>query len=337
MRHSTFRQLEIFEAIARHGSFTRAAEELFLTQPTASMQIKKLTDAIGLPLFEQVGKRIYLTDAGEALKLTCSEIFGSLSNFEMLVSDMQGLKRGKLRLAVVTTAKYFAPRLLGPFCNKYPGIEVSLKVSNRERLLERLNDNLDDLYILGQPPENLDVVSVPFLDNPLVVLTSSTHPLVGEKNISLKRIAQEPFIMREPGSGTRMAVERLFNKYKIKINMRMELGSNEAIKQAIVGGLGVSVLSRHTLALDAAMGQLATLDVKHFPIERQWHAVHLTDKQPTIVAKTFLEYLYEASNYISDIPCRFAELAGACPLIDAPVNKKAKRKTRRKTKRTLEK
>lgn len=316
MRHSTIRQLEIFEAIARHGSFTRAAEELFLTQPTASMQIKKLTDAIGLPLFEQIGKRIYLTDTGKALQLTCREIFDSLNNFEMLVSDTQGLKQGKLRLAVVTTAKYFAPRLLGPFCNQYPGIEVSLKVSNRERILERLSENLDDLYILGQPPENLDVVSDTFLDNPLVVLAPSTHPLVGKKKIPITEIAKEPFIMREPGSGTRMAVERLFNKHNLKLNMRMELGSNEAIKQAIVGGLGVSVLSRHTLALDAAMGQIATLDVEDFPIERQWHAVHLMGKQPTIVAKTFLEYLHEAADHVSDVPCRFAEMAGACPLIE---------------------
>ncbi|MCO6413770.1 MAG: LysR family transcriptional regulator, partial [Thiogranum sp.] len=168
MRHTTFRQLEVFEAIARLGSFTRAAEELFLTQPTASMQIKKLTDAVGLPLFEQIGKRIYLTDAGKALQSTCREIFDALNNFEMLVSDMQGLRRGRLRLAVVTTAKYFAPRLLGPFCQLYPGIDVSLKVSNRERLLERLSDNRDDLYVLGQPPEGLDVVYEPFLPNPLV-------------------------------------------------------------------------------------------------------------------------------------------------------------------------
>ena len=325
MRHSTFRQLEIFEAIARHGSFTRAAEELFLTQPTASMQIKKLTDAVGIPLFEQIGKRIHLTDAGKALQLTCRDIFGSLNNFEMLVSDMQGLKQGKLRLAVVTTAKYFAPRLLGPFCKQYPGIDVSLKVSNRERILERLSDNLDDLYILGQPPENLDVEYEPFLDNPLVVLAPGTHPLAAKKNIPLKQIAQEPFIMREPGSGTRMAVERLFHKYNIELNMRMELGSNEAIKQAIVGGLGVSVLSRHTLALDAAMGQLATLDVEHFPIERHWYAVHLKDKQPTIVAKTFLEYLHEAAAHVSDIPCRLAELAGACPLIEIPAKKRIRR------------
>ncbi|HEY9051131.1 MAG TPA: LysR substrate-binding domain-containing protein [Gammaproteobacteria bacterium] len=324
MRHSTFRQLEVFEAIARLGSFTRAAEELFLTQPTASMQIKKLTDAIGLPLFEQIGKRIYLTDAGEALQATCRELFGSLNNFEMLISDMKGLKQGKLRLAVVTTAKYFAPRLLGPFCKLYPGVDVSLKVSNRERLLERISDNQDDLYILGQPPEGLDVVHEAFLDNPLVVLAPNNHPLVGQHNIPLARLAQEPFIMREPGSGTRIAVERLFHEHKLKLNVRMEIGSNEAIKQAIVGDLGISVLSRHTLALDAAMGQLATLDVEHFPINRQWYVVYPTGKQPTVVAQTFLEYLHSAADHINDIPCHYAEKAGACPLISpAPINVKS--------------
>ena len=316
MYHTTFRQLEVFEAIARHSSFTRAAEELHLTQPTASMQIKKLSEAVGLPLFEQVGKRIHLTDAGIALQATCKEIFSALNNFDMLVSDMKGLKQGKLRLAVVTTAKYFAPRLLGQFCKQYPGIDVSLKVSNRERLLERFSENLDDLYVLGQPPEGLGAIYEPFLDNHLVVLAPNDHPLVGKRNISLAQLATEPFIIREAGSGTRMAVERLFHEQGLKLKVRMELGSNEAIKQAIIGGLGISVLSRHTLALDAATGQLATLDVKHFPIKRQWYAAYPAGRQPTVVAQTFLEYLRSAADRIKDIPCHFAEQAGACPLTD---------------------
>jgi len=314
MHHTTLRQLEVFEAIARHSSFTRAAEELYLTQPTASMQIKKLSEAVGLPLFEQVGKRIHLTDAGMALQATCKEIFAAMTNFEMLVSDMKGLKQGKLRLAVVTTAKYFAPRLLGQFCKQYPGIDISLKVSNRERLLERFSENQDDLYVLGQPPEGLDVIYEPFLDNPLVVLVPNDHPLVGKRNISLAQIANEPFIMREAGSGTRIAVERLFREHDLELRVRMELGSNEAIKQAIIGGLGISVLSRHTLALDAAMGQLTILDVKHFPIKRQWYAAYPAGKQPTIVAQTFLEYLRSATDRVKDIPCHFAEKAGSCPL-----------------------
>lgn len=296
MRRSSFRQFEVFEAIARNGSFTKAAEELFLTQPTVSMQVKKLVDTIGLPLFDQIGKRIYLTEAGEALLLTCREIFYSLSNFEMQISDIKGLKQGKLRLAVVSTAKYFAPKLLGSFCKLYPGVDVSLEVGNRESLLERIGENRDDLYILGQPPNGLDVEYEAFLDNHLVVLAPHNHPLAGKKNIPLARLEQEPFIMREPGSGTRMAVERLFQEHGLVLDTRIELGSSEAVKQTIIGGLGISILSQHTVARKAAMDQLTILDVKHLPIKRKWYVVYLAAKQPTIIARTFLEYLRSASD-----------------------------------------
>lgn len=316
IHHATFRQLEVFEAIARLGNFTRAAEELYLTQPTVSMQIKKLTDAVGLPLFEQIGKHVHLTDAGRELLTTCREVFDQLSRFEMTVADMKGLKKGRLKLAVVTTAKYFAPRLLGPFCQQYPGIEVALKVSNRERVLERLADNQDDLYILGQPPEEIDAVAEPFLENPLVVLAPANHPLARQKKIPLKRLADEPFLTREAGSGTRKAVERLFAQHGLKMKVRMELGSNEAIKQAIVGGLGVSVLSQHTLALDAPMGQLAILDVQAFPIERHWYVAYPVGKQLSVVARTFLDYLKQAPKFVSEVPCHHAE-QGECPLLPA--------------------
>ncbi len=316
MRHSTLRQLEVFETIARLGSFTRAAEELYLTQPTVSMQIKKLTDAVGLPLFEQVGKKIYLTDAGRALQAFTRELLDHFARFEMTLADMKGLKQGTLKLAVVTTAKYFAPRLLGPFCQQYPGIEVSLKVTNRERILERLGHNEDDLYILGQPPEEIDTIAEPFLDNPLVALAPANHPLAGKKNIPLARLAEEPFLLREPGSGTRKALERLFADHGHPLKVRMELGSNEAIKQAIVGGLGVSVLSRHTLALDAPLGQLAILDVVGFPIERQWYVAYPAGKQLSIVARTFLDYLKQAPKFVGDVSCHHAE-QGECPLLPA--------------------
>ncbi len=297
MKHLTLRQLEVFAAIARHGSFTRAAEELFLTQPTASMQIKRLAETVGLPLFEQVGKRIHLTDAGRELYTVCREIFERLDQLEMTVADMKGLKKGHLRLAVVTTAKYFAPRLLGPFYQRYPGIEVALKVTNRERILERLADNSDDLCILGQPPEEIDAEYQPFLENPLVILAPADHPLAGARKITLARIAEEPFLMREPGSGTRMALERLFERHRLKIRVRMELGSNEAIKQAIVGGLGISVLSQHTLALDGTTGQLTILDVQGFPIQRHWYVAHPRGKQLSVVARTFLDYLFEVRQH----------------------------------------
>lgn len=294
MRHTTFRQMEIFSAIARLRSFTRAAEELHLTQPSVSMQMKKLEDAVGMPLFEQIGKRIFLTDAGTALHDTCREIFNSLDRFEMLTADMKGMKKGYLRIAVVTTAKYFAPRLLGPFCQMYPGVEVSLKVTNRERVLERIADNQDDLYIMGQPPEGIDLQAEQFLSNPLVPLASRDHPLANQRRVSLKRFLDEPFILREPGSGTRIALERLLEAHQLKPRIRMELGSNEAIKQAIAGGLGVSVLSKHTLTLAGHMSDLAILDVEGFPIMRQWHVAYVKDKRLSVIAETFLDYLREA-------------------------------------------
>ena len=314
MRHSTLRQLEVFEAIARLGSFTRAAEEMFLTQPTVSMQIKKLADAVGLPLFEQVGKKVFLTDAGRELHKTCREIFKHFAHFEMAVADMKGLKCGSLRLAVVTTAKYFAPRLLGPFCQQHPGIEVSLKVSNRERVLERMHDNEDDLYILGQPPEDIDAVAEPFLENPLVVLAPADHPLAGRKRIPLARLVEEPFLLREPGSGTRAACERLFTEHSLPVKVRMVLGSNEAIKQAIVGGLGVSVLSRHTLTLDAPMGQLAILDVEGFPIQRHWYVAYPRGKQLSVVASAFRDYLISVpKTHPALFPAHARETASAAP------------------------
>ncbi len=300
MRHVTMRQLKVFESIARHLSFTRAAEELYLTQPTVSMQIKKLSDEVGLPLYEQIGKRIHLTDAGRELQAACRDILGRLEQLEMAFSEMKGVKKGRLRLTVVTTAKYFAPQLLGLFCQVYPGIEVALKVTNREEALERLMSNEDDLYILGQPPEELDVESVPFLENPLVVLARKDHPLANRKSIPLKRLADEPFLVREAGSGTRLAFERLMKKHGLKVNVRMEIGSNEAIKQAVAGGLGLAVLSHHSIKLDTSSGVLAVLNVQHFPIQRYWYIVHPRTKQLSVVARTFLDFLHEQAQAIVD-------------------------------------
>ena len=301
MRHSSLRQLEVFETITRLGSFTRAAEELCVTQPTVSMQIKNLTDAIGLPLFEQIGKKMYLTEAGRELHQACLGIFEHLTQFEMIAADMKGLKAGRLRLAVVTTAEYFAPRLLGMFCQQYPDIEVSLEVSNREHILNRLANNMDDLYILDLPPKNEEIIVQSFLQNPLVVLASVNHPLAKKKKITLERIAEEPFIFRENGSGTRIETESFFTKQNLKLETKMTLGSNEAIKQAILGGLGVSVLSRHTLTLGSHKDQLAILDVKGFPINCQWHYAYPSGKNLSVVAQTFLAYLQNPPQLIVDL------------------------------------
>jgi LysR family transcriptional regulator, low CO2-responsive transcriptional regulator len=291
--HATLHQLKVFEATARHGSFTRAAEELYLTQPTVSMQVKQLTKAIGLPLFEQVGKKLYLTEAGKNLFSTCQDIFVKLDQLEMTVADLKGMKQGKLRLAVITTTKYFMPRLLGPFCQLYPGIDVSLTVTNHEQVSDRLANNQDDLYVMSQLPEHLDVKAYPFLENPLVVVAPRNHPLANEKNIPLKRLTEEAFLMREPGSGTRRSFQKLLDSQDLSVRVRLELGSNEAIKQAIVGQLGLSVLSRHTLVSDS--DELTILDVEGFPLSRQWYIVSLSGKQLSVVAKTFLEYLQEAA------------------------------------------
>lgn len=291
MQNATLHQLKVFEAVARHSSFTRAAEELFLTQPTVSMQVKQLSKTVGLPLFEQVGKRLYLTSAGKELYATCRDVFDRLAQFEIAIADLKGLKQGTLRLAVVTTAKYVIPRILGPFCQRYPGIDVSLTVTNHQYVLDSLSDNRDDLYILSQLPEDSDAQCDPFMENPLVVLAPRNHPLAQEKNIPLSRIAEEPFIMREPGSGTRKAVQKLFDSHGLPMKVKLDLGSNEAIKQAIAGGMGLSVLSKHTLALEGLNNQLTILDVEGFPIERYWYVVYPSGKQLSAIAKAFCDYL----------------------------------------------
>ncbi len=299
MQNATLHQLKVFAAVASHNSFTRAAEELFLTQPTVSMQVKQLAKTVGLPLFEQVGKKLYLTEAGKELYATCQDIFERLDRFEIAIADIKGLKQGTLRIAVVTTAKYVIPRILGPFCQRYPGIDISLTVTNHQRLLDSLTNNSHDLYILSQPPEDIDVAVQPFLENPLVVLAARNHPLAKEKNIPIARLAEETFIMREPGSGTRKALQQLFEAHNVPLKAKLDLGSNETIKQAVAGGLGISVLSKHTLALEGANSQIAILDVVGFPIERQWYIVHTSSKQLSAIAQAFYEYLMNEGKQVA--------------------------------------
>ncbi len=300
IKNATLRQLKVFEAVARNLSFTRAAEELHTTQPTVSIQLKQLTDLVGQPLIEQIGKKVFLTEAGRALLKVCRDIFDGLSRFEMLMSDMKGVKAGRLQLSVITTAKYFVPRLLGLFCQRYPGIDVSLKVENRERMLQRMADNLDDLYVLGQPPEHMDLELTPFLENPMVVLAARNHSLANVKHIPPKRVTEELFLMREAGSGTRLATEKFFTERGLKLKVRMELGSNEAIKQAVAGGLGIAVVSAHTLALERSADELAVLDVEGFPIRRHWYLAYSKDKQLSVVARVFLEFLQKESKLMSE-------------------------------------
>ncbi len=290
-RNATLHQLEIMMALARHLNMTRAAEELHMTPAALSIQIKQLSKTMGMPLHEQVGKRLFLTAAGRLVEAASRDIFDRLDALDVALAETRGLERGSLRLSIITTAKYFVPRLLGGFCKLHPGIEVSLGVDNRDRLLERLSGNLDDLYIMGNTPDNLNVVSLPFMMNPLVVVAPASHPLAKERKIAPARLAGEPFIMREPGSGTRLAAERFFGMHGVHLTVRMALGSNEAIKQAVAGEMGLAVVSRHTLSLDVASGAFAVLDVEGFPLMRQWYAVYPAGKRISPVTRAFLAYL----------------------------------------------
>lgn len=301
LKHGSLPQLAVFEACARLGSFTRAAEELHMAQPTVSTHIRKLTETIGLPLFEQIGKRIFLTDAGQLLQHTCSDIFNSVETMEEKFENLRGLNTGRLRLAVSTTGKYFAPRMLAAFMQRHKGIEASLEVHNRRGLIDRLSANLDDLYIFAHPPADYEVVRQTILPNPIVVFARADHPLAGEKNIPLSRIAQEPFLMREVGSGTRMVVEELFENAGLEPKVRMVLSANESIKQAILAGLGISVMSHYTLGLDTDHAGLATLDVQGFPIQSQWYFVYPVGKQVSVVAQTFMDFVRaEAKSLVYD-------------------------------------
>lgn len=237
---------------------------------------------------------MHLTDTGRELEAAVKDVFGVLDRFEMKVADIKGLKQGYLRLCVITTAKYFAPEVLGRFCQRYAGVDVSLKVTNRDSVIERLIGNKDDLYILGQNPDrDIDLVTRPFAPNPLYVIANRDHPLARERQIPLERLAEEYFIMREPGSGIRDYVLKTFNEAGLRPRVRMELGSNEAIKHAIYGQLGISILSLHTLIQETAHSQLTILDVQGFPLERQWSVAYAKGKELSVVANAFLTFLDE--------------------------------------------
>lgn len=293
IRRLTLRQLKVFETVARLSGFNRAADELHLAQPTVSLQVNQLADTIGMPLHEQIGRKIFITEAGTLVRAAAEEVFGAFERLEMQLAELKGLKAGRLKVAVVTTAKYFIPRLLGPFTQHYPGIDIAMDVGNRSEIVARLSRNEDDLYIMGMPPADMEIERHPFVENPIVAIAPPGHPLAGKRRVSLARLSQEPFLLREPGSGTRMATERFLKSHGVKLKVRMELGSNEAIKQAVAGGLGLSLLSLHALKGELARRELALLDVEDLPIRRSWYIVNRRGKELSIVARTFFAYLKE--------------------------------------------
>lgn len=293
LRHATLHQLRIFLAVARHSSFARAAEAMHLSPPTLSLQVKQLAETVGQPLFEQLGKKIFLTASGRILADACQDIENRMERLSQDLAALRGIEKGSLKIAILTAVKYTVPKLLGGFCAAHPGIEVSLFVGNRENLLQRLIANQDDLYIMGQPPEQMDVVHEDFAENPLVLVAPPTHPLVGQRNVAPQRLAHEPFILREPGSGTRLTAERFFSAYGVTLRNRLEVGSNEAIKQTVAGGLGLAVLSASTVVAELALKELVLLDVQGFPLIRHWHVVYPKGKKLSAAATAFKAWLFE--------------------------------------------
>lgn len=291
MINATLRQLRVFEAVARHLSYTRAAQELYLTQPAVSMQIKQLEDSVGLPLFDQLGKRIFLTEAGREMCHYSRAVAEQLNEAEAVLQELKGVKRGKLNISVASTANYFAPQLLAIFSRRFSDVTVSLDVTNRETLLRQLATNEKDLVIMGLPPDGQQLVAEPFMDNPLVVIAPPDHPLTRKRKIPLTALQKETFLVREQGSGTRIAMERFFTQQHIRLITGMEMNSNEAIKQAVQAGLGLGIVSIHTVALELEVKRLAVLDVKSLPIMRHWYIVHRAGKRLSPVAQAFKEFI----------------------------------------------
>ncbi len=299
MLHLTLRQLQVFESVATQLNFSLAAKQLYLSQPAVSMQIKQLEENIGLPLFEQMGKKIFLTEAGRELFHYSRSITQQLSEMEVVFEEMKGTGKGKFTLSVVNTAKYFAPKLLAQFLKRYPGINANLQVANTGAVLKQLAENSTDLAIMGLPPEGQDTVAESFLENPLVVIAPPDHPLANRKHIKLAKLGAETFLSREKGSGTRGAMERVFAEHKIKPRISMEMETNEAIKHAVEAGLGLGILSLHSVGLELETGKLVMLNVEHFPLLRNWFIAHRSNKRLSSAALAFRDFLLNEAKKIT--------------------------------------
>lgn len=291
IQHVSLRQLKVFEAAATHRSFSKAAQLLHLTQPGVSMHIKELETNAGLPLFERVGKRLFVTEAGRELLGRTREILRALKDAEDALDGLKGLRRGRINLAVVSTAKYFVPRLLARFGKRFPELEVKLSVNNRDSVIDQLVSNEVDLAIMGRSPQALDTVAEVFAQNPHVIISAPDHPLARERRIAVERVAKEIFIVREPGSGTRLAMEQFFEERALTCRVGMEMASNETIKQAVMAGMGVSFISRHTIDLEIQTQRLAVLNVSGTPVIKQWHVAHLSKTRLSPTAEAFKRFV----------------------------------------------
>lgn len=301
MKNITLRQLKIFEAVARHLSFSRAAEELHLTQPAVSMQVQALEDQAGLPLTEQAGKKVRLTAAGEEVARQARRIAEQLREASEALAALKGVESGRLKIGVVSTAKYFAPSLLAEFRRRHPGVDIQLTVNNRGAIVRHLAENDIDLAIMGTPPSEFETVARVFADHPLVFIAAPDHPLARMRRIEPRKLGEETLLIREQGSGTRGALERFLAEHGVTAGASMELGSNETIKQAVMAGLGISFISEHTIGLERSVGRIVRLNVDGTPLNRQWRLVYRTDKRLMPAATAFVEFMNsEGSRLIED-------------------------------------
>ncbi len=291
----SLRQLQVFESVARHLSHSRAATELYLSQPAVSMQIKQAESIVGLPLFEQQGKKIFLTEAGREMLHYSRSVLLLVNEMESVFDELKGLDRGHLNISVVSTANYFMPQLLATFINSHPRIKVTLSVANRDAVIRQLAENIADLAIMGQPPDGTEMRADAFMLNPLVVIAPPAHPLSKLKNIQPSQLLEETFLLREQGSGTRGVVERFFLNHNLNLPAHMEMDTNEAIKQSVQAGMGIGIISQHSIELELETRRLVVLDVEHFPILRHWYIVHRKDKRSSVAAQEFERFLLNAS------------------------------------------
>jgi DNA-binding transcriptional LysR family regulator len=293
MKNATFRQLKVFEAAARYLSFSRAAEELHLTQPAVSAQIRELQEHAGLPLFERVGRGLHLTAAGREMLVQSRAILDQFRHAEEAMARLKGIAGGTLSIAVISAGDYFFPRVLAAFASRHPGVKLDLTVHNREGLLRCLDENLADLAVMVRPPPSDDVLAVPFAPHAYVIVASPEHSLAGATSVPMARILAEPFVVRERGSDTANAMREAFGPDYGNLQVAMEIASNETIKQAVIAGLGLSFLSEHAIALEREMGRLAVLDVEGFPTRGSWYVVHRRTKHLPPVAAAFRSFLLE--------------------------------------------
>ena len=299
MMRPTIRQIQIFESVARNKSFTRAAEELFITQSTVSIQLKQLSDTLGVQLIEQVGKKLYLTRAGEAQLANCQRLLSTLREMESDAASYHEKPQGILSISGTITSQFFLPRVFGAFSKKYPEVDIVFQVSTRPAIMERFASNQDDLYVIGRIPEGMEIKVIPFVENPFIFIAPIDHPLVGQKKITLRRVLQEPFLTREPGSTTLKELQRYCDENKVGINQKMVLGGNEAIKQGVIGGLGISVLSRFATTLELSLGLIAELDVENFPLQSQWYIGYPSGKKPSTATNAFLDFVRDEGRVIA--------------------------------------